>query len=303
VHLRIDDLDTARLRPEYLEDIFASLEWLGLDWDTGPRDAAGFRAGFSQSGRLGEYRQALERLAQAGDAEDGPLVYPCACSREKAKQDAAAAGSPGIYAGTCRKAGIPWERAAFPGLETPPGEIPREGLHLRVHVPSTTQVTLRAPPATGGADLAMSPGREMGDFVVWQKNGLPAYQLASVVDDEALGIDLVVRGLDLLPSSGAQAWLAGKLGTSISPQAGFLHHSLLLGRDGGKLSKSAGAESLQSLRARGGPQALLRFFASRLGIDPAGVSRPRDLIPGFSAAAIPRADLAWADFAGALGLA
>lgn len=300
VHLRIDDLDAARLRPEYVDDIFASLEWLGLDWDTGPRDAAEFRAAFSQSLRLGEYRSLLERLAASGSSgSDGPVVYPCACSREKARNDSEAAGTPGIYAGTCRNAAIPWERSAYTRGAGPAPAGAGEGLHLRARVPGNAQVTM-AVPTLGGETL--HPGREMGDFVVWQKNGLPAYQLASVADDEALGIDLVVRGSDLLASSGAQLWLAGQAGVAGFPAAVFLHHPLLLGPDGGKLSKSEGAESLRSLRSRGGATPLLRYFASRLGADPRLVAGPHDLIAGFNPAAVPSADLTWADFSQALSL-
>ncbi len=299
VHLRIDDLDTARLRPEYVADIFASLDWLGLDWDSGPRDAAEFHDTHSQSLRLPLYRGMLERLARADTGGAGPLVYPCGCSREKARKDSEAKGTPGRYAGTCRAAGIPWAESAFPGRAAAAGETAQEGLHLRARVEGDAQVTLAD--ADGGA-LDCFPGREMGDFVVWQKNGLPAYQLASVADDEALGIDLVVRGSDLLPSTGAQAWLAGKAEADSFRQAAFLHHSLLLGPEGGKLSKSAGAESLLALRERGGPLPLLRFFAARLGLDPAPLREARDLVANFSLDALPRADIPWADFAAALSL-
>lgn len=295
VHLRIDDLDAARLRPEYVDDIFASLAWLGLDWDTGPRDAADFRARFRQASRVGEYRAALERLAASGNG----TVFPCGCSRETAKRDSLAAGTPGLYAGTCRQAGIPWERAAFPGEAARAGESRGGELHLRARVPADAEVTLATADGTG---LRAFPGREMGDFVVWQKNGLPAYQLASVADDEALGIDLVVRGMDLLPSTGAQAWLSGRMGATRFRDAVFLHHPLLLGPDGGKLSKSAGAESLHSLRERGDATGLLRYFAARLGRDPATISSALDLAAGFTPAAVPRADLAWADLAAELGL-
>lgn len=299
VHLRIDDLDTARLRPEYLDDIFASLEWLGLDWDTGPRDAADFRANHSQALRLGDYRAALERLAASDAGADGPLVYPCGCSREQAKRDSAAAGMPGQYAGTCRNARIPWERAAFPGEAARPGEGRGGDLHLRARVPGDARVAFRS---ADGSERVALPGRGMGDFVVWQKNGLPAYQLASVVDDEKLGIDLVVRGMDLLPSTGAQLWMAEHLGAEEFRNAAFRHHPLFLGPDGGKLSKSAGAESLQALRARGDSVDLIRFFAARLGMDAAEVGHARDLAASFSPASVPRGDIPWADFASALRL-
>jgi glutamyl/glutaminyl-tRNA synthetase len=291
VHLRIDDLDTARMRPEYLEDIFAALAWLGLDWDSGPRDAGEFAARFSQRHRLPAYRSAVEKLR---DASRG--VYPCACSRERVRRDSLTSGTPGLYAGTCREAGIPWTRAAFPGRAAQAGEEPGGDLPLRVRVPDAERVSLRA---AAGPPLELYPSRGMGDFLVWGKDGLPAYQLASVVDDEALGIDLVVRGSDLLPSSIAQAWLAERIGAVGFRNAAFLHHPLLLSAQGGKLSKSEGSESLRSWRARGGPELLLKGFAAWMGIDPGPIRSAQDLIPGFSPERVPGADRAWPEFAAA----
>lgn len=311
VHLRIDDLDTARLRPEFVEDIFASLSWLGLDWDSGPRDRAEFEARYSQRQRLAGYRKALEALrdAPAGPGEPAAgdslregaegngrayaRVYPCACSRERARKDSLAKGSPGLYAGTCRDAGIPWAQAAFPGLAAGAGESPGGGLPLRARVPAGIGVALRT---AAGPALGLDPAREMGDFLVWGKDGLPAYQLASVADDEALGIDLVVRGADLLPSSGAQAWLAERIGAHRFRGAAFLHHPLLLSAEGGKLSKSAGSESLRSWRLEGGPEPLLKGFAAWMGIDPGPIRSPRDLVPDFSPGRLPKADRLWPEF-------
>jgi glutamyl/glutaminyl-tRNA synthetase len=319
VHLRIDDLDTARMRPEFVEEIFASLSWLGLDWDSGPRDAGEFGARFSQRHRLSEYRGGLEALrdapmvpgdpvrpgqpvgaASVGDgSHEGtgrayPRVYPCACSRERARQASLAAGTPGLYAGTCREAGLPWARAAFPGRAARENEGTGGDLPLRARVPAGFEATLRT---AAGPALALRPGRELGDFLVWGKDGLPAYQLASVVDDEALGIDLVARGADLLPSSGAQAWLAESIGARSFRNAAFLHHPLLLSAEGGKLSKSAGSESLRSWRMRGGPEPLLKGFAAWMGIDPGPIRSARDLVTDFSPGRIPRADRLWPEFA------
>jgi glutamyl/glutaminyl-tRNA synthetase len=295
VHLRIDDLDVERVRPEYLDDIFASLEWMGLDWDGGPRDAADFQARFSQRLRLDAYRMALETLRSSGIG-----IFPCQCSRQRAKDDSAAHGTPGIYAGTCREAGLGWARAAFPGRAARAGEANGGNLPLRARVPGNAEVTLRS---LSGPPLVLHPSLEMGDFVVWKKDGLPAYQLASVVDDEALGIDCVVRGSDLLPSSGAQAWLAEGIAANGFRNAQFLHHPLLLSAEGGKLSKSEGAESLQAWRARGGPGPLLRGFAAWLGIDPAEVHTAKDLLPAFSPERVPREDRLWPAFAAGLSAA
>jgi glutamyl/glutaminyl-tRNA synthetase len=295
IHLRIDDMDTARFREEYIEDVFASLEWLGLDWDTGPRSLADLRTAHSQHLRLDRYREALKTLLSARD-DEGPLVYACACSREKARRDAAAAGRPGIYAGTCRNAHLPMHQS---GLAAD-GRPAAEAYPLRIRVPGHAEVTLAA---AASGPLILHPGRDMGDFVVWQRNGEPAYQLTSLVDDEALGIDLVVRGKDLLPSTGAQAWLAGILGYTIFPRAVFVHHDLMLDDAGGKLSKSEGADSLRGLRERlGSPEVLLRFFARRLGLDAERVHAPSDMLAGFDAARIPEQPVFWSDFARETGL-
>lgn len=311
IHLRIDDLDTARFREEYIEDIFASLEWLGLDWDTGPRSLADIKSTHSQHLRIERYRAALKVLQglaslsdpgaasgpKAGDGA-GPLVYACACSREKARRDSLAAGTPGIYPGTCRNRGIPMNQSGLAADGAPAADA----YPLRLRVPGNAQVTL-ASVASGPLPLHLHPGRDMGDFVVWQRNGEPAYQLASLVDDEEYGIDLVVRGKDLLPSTGAQAWLAGLLGYQGFLNARFLHHGLMLDPAGDKLSKSQGADSLRALRERlGTPRPLLRFFAGRLGLDPAAVEKPADLLEGFAPGRIPHEPVTWADFARETGL-
>ncbi len=262
IALRIDDLDLGRCRDEYLEDIFASLAWLGLDWDQGPRSAGEFRASFSQHRRSERY------LAALADSDRRQHFYACGCSRTDIKR--AAGNRAGWYPGTCRSLGLP------PGPERT----------LRYRVPEGERVTARD--ASGGA-LALRPDRDLGDFVVRQKNGAAAYQLASVCDDEDARINFVVRGLDLMPSTGAQLSLARALGFSNFPQARFWHHALVRGETG-KLSKSAGeagsaplpAAALHALRARwSGPAPLLRFFARRIGGDPDRVHDIRDLLPEF----------------------
>jgi glutamyl/glutaminyl-tRNA synthetase len=307
IHLRIDDLDTARFREEYIEDIFASLEWLGLDWDTGPRSLSDIKSIHSQHLRIERYRAALKALEDlsasgAGDgaysaaSTRGPLLYACACSREKARRDSLAAGRPGIYPGTCRNADIPMGQSGLAADGAPAANA----YPLRLRVPDNAQVTLEA---LASGPLTLFPGRDMGDFVVWQRNGEPAYQLASLVDDEEYGIDLVVRGRDLLPSTGAQAWLAGVLGYPGFRRARFLHHGLMLDPEGEKLSKSQGADSLRALRGRlGTPEVLLRFFAGRLGLDPASVKKPADMLEGFAPGRIPDEPVTWADFARETGL-
>lgn len=266
VRLRIDDLDADRARDEYLDDIFASLRWLGIDWDAGPRDAAEFRAAHSQRLRLDRYDAALAALTARGRA------YACACSRAEARRAARARGLT-VYSGTCR------ER----GLATAPGALAGDRV-LRFRMPPDP---VSARDEAGGA-FALHPARDMGDFVLRRRGGDPAYQLASVLDDLAHGVDFVVRGLDLMPSTGAQLALARALDLPEFARVRFWHHELVRDDAGGKLSKSQGAESLAALRARfPDPAPVFRWFARALGRDPESaraVASARDLLEGFDPA-------------------
>jgi glutamyl-tRNA synthetase len=273
VHLRIDDLDADRVREEHLDDIFASLRWLGLDWDSGPRDAADFTAAFSQRRRLHRYRDAVERLQARGHA------YACACSRAQVR------GFGGVYPGTCRDLGL--DSALDAG--TPEG--PERSLRFRV-----PDASVNVRDADGGA-FALHPVRDMGDFVIRRRNGDPAYQLASVIDDEDLGVNFVVRGLDLMPSTGAQLSLAAALDLRAFARARFWHHPLVLGNEGEKLSKSRGSESLAALRERfPNPAPIIRWFARTLDVPAQGVHTARDLLHGFDPARVPPTPLHLSEF-------
>lgn len=223
--LRIDDLDRDRVNREYVEDIFETLDFLGIPWDEGPRNFTEFQQRWSQQNRLGMYREALELLRAEGK------IYACDCSRTQILR----ARPDGVYPGICRDRGIPPETA---------------GCNWRVR--------------TEGAGVPV----EMTDFVVKKKDGYPAYQLTSVMDDLYYGIDLVVRGEDLRASTGAQEWLAGVLGREEFRRIRFIHHPLLTDADSMKLSKSAGAESVQYLRRSGlGPSSVYKMILTRLGMD------------------------------------
>jgi glutamyl/glutaminyl-tRNA synthetase len=299
IHLRIDDLDAARLRPEYLADVFVSLDWLGLEWDSGPRDAGDFLAHHSQRLRMESYREALGRLATTPRADGGPSVYACVCSRQQVRRDALLAGRPGAYAGTCREREL--------DLATP-------GAAWRLALDEGAEVVVADLVA---GPLRLVPGASTGDPVVRQKTGEPAYHLASVVDDEALGCDLIVRGSDLLDSTAVQLVLARRLGAAGFTGATFVHHGLVVAADAGdpaapgsaKLSKSAGEApaaggallpwSLRALRDRlGVPGPVFAFAADLLGIDSAGCRQAGDLLAGFDPAAIPTTPITWERFPG-----
>lgn len=237
--LRIDDLDRERVAAAFLEDIFETLRFLGLPWDEGPLDVEDFERNWSQVRRLALYEAALERLRGAG------AVFACSCSRA---QLAGAGGDRG-YPGTCRDLGI---------------SLDAEGVNWRLRTAG------RGEPRRKG-DWDGLPG-EMTDLVVRKKDGFPAYQLTSVVDDIHFGVDLVVRGEDLRASTMAQLYLANVLAAAGMEGAAafgglrFVHHPLLVAADGEKLSKSAGSTSIQYFRRQGAsPADIFMFIARSLG--------------------------------------
>ena len=201
LHLRIDDLDRARLRPAYLDNIFRVIDWLGIDYDHGPSGPDDFLRHHSQLLQLPAYNAVLRRLA---------LV-------------------PGLVQASTRSRTSGTEAAA--ALDTP-------GAAWRAHVPAGTEI--RFPDAWQGA-TAVPLGALMPDFVIRKKDAVAAYQVACIVDDLRLGTTLIVRGLDLQPSTAAQLWLAGQLSETAAFNASRIqlcHHPLLTDAAGQKLSKS-----------------------------------------------------------------
>lgn len=221
--LRIDDIDRDRIRPEYVADIFETLQFLGLAWHEGPQSAADFFGHWSQHNRLASYEQALRHLADAG------AVFACDCSRGELDVRGFASGC----AKDCRERGL--------DLET-------RGVNWRLRTDDRPTLTFRG--HSGESRSAVLPPA-MREFIVRKKDGLPAYQVASLIDDVTFGVDLIVRGEDLLPSTLAQLLLARHLGLDAFLNAGFVHHPLLTGAGGAKLSKSAGDTSVRYLRAQG----------------------------------------------------
>lgn len=217
LHLRIDDLDRARLRRPYLENIFQVIDWLGLDYDGGPSGPDDFLRHHSQLLHLPAYNQALRRLAQR----------------------------PGLLYGSQRS------RTGGAGAAEVP--LTTLGAAWRARVPDDTRLSFE----DGWQGATQVPlAAELADFIVRKKDGVAAYQLASVVDDLRLGTTLIVRGLDLLPSTAAQLWLAAQLAETRAFNARrvhFYHHDLLTDAAGHKLSKSTQAQGDQGVLVLGTP--------------------------------------------------
>ncbi len=238
--MRIEDLDGPRIKPGATENLLDDLRWLGLSWQGEP---------VVQSQQLDAYGPALEALVESGWA------YPCSCSRRDIEQ---AAGAPQqgddatIYPGTCARRS-PEEVQALAGSENRPA--------WRLRVPDE--------PVTvddgflGRRQFCLT--RTCGDFVIYRNNGLPAYQLAVVVDDAAAGVDVVVRGDDLLESAARQIHLRRLMG--LRPEPAYYHLPLVVGPDGRRLAKRHGDTRLATYRQAGcPPQRMLGLLGYWCGI-------------------------------------
>lgn len=224
LRLRIDDIDGARSREEYVDAALADLAWLGLEWAP-PL--------WRQSAHLADYSSALEHLIAAG------LAYPCFCTRADVAASVAAPHGPAgaVYPGTCRALS--------------PGERAEKGAAL----PFAWRIDMaRAAPAAGplaavnNAVLTPFDPLPHGDVVIARKDAPASYHLASTIDDAAMGIGLVVRGADLLGATAVHLLLQRLLGL---PTPDYHHHALVCGPDGRRLAKRDRPATLAALRADG----------------------------------------------------
>ncbi|MFD6155723.1 tRNA glutamyl-Q(34) synthetase GluQRS [Nocardia sp. NPDC060256] len=248
--LRVEDLDRVRAGAEQrqLDDLAA----IGLDWD-GPV--------VRQSERLPYYQDAIDRLTAAG------LTYECFCTRKEIQQAATAPHGPlGAYPGTCRTL-TDQARTRFHEAGRP------AALRLRA---AATEFEI--------VDNLHGPYRAPVDDVVLRRaDGVPAYNLAVVVDDAAQGIDQVVRGDDLLPSTPRQAYLATLLQL---PVPHYAHVPLVLNAEGQRLAKRDGAVTLADQRALGNtPDQVVAALAHSLGYPATSAA---ELLDSFDPAHLPR---------------
>jgi glutamyl-tRNA synthetase len=254
--MRVEDLDPPRVIAGAEARALEDLRWLGIDWDEGP-DQGGPHAPYRQSERLEYFRDALARLQAKG------RLYGCQCSRADLRAVASAPhGEDGpIYPGTCRQLDL--------------NVTLRPQSNLSVRLPAARFVTV------GGEwcfnDLVAGPTcqdveNSVGDFVVRRADGLFAYQLAVVVDDGLMGINQVVRGADLLGSTGRQLQLQSALSIDVPTYA---HVPLVLDAQGNRLAKRDLATGIRDLRAAGVPATrVVGLMAWSLGFidDPAALT-------------------------------
>ncbi|MEM6793765.1 MAG: glutamate--tRNA ligase family protein [Acidobacteriota bacterium] len=290
---RLEDLDPPRVLKGAAEAAIDDLRWLGLEWDEGP-DVGGPRGPYEQSRRQEHYERALEVLARTD------RLFPCRLSRKDLKNLASAphgsaarspgaAGSSSPYPARLRPRDLPagWFRDFQARADSP--APPDAGAALRFKV-SPRPVRFRD---LALGDLEQRVDLEVGDFVLKRRDGLYAYQLAVVVDDLAMGVNEVVRGMDLVDSTARQIQLIealsgqeGCAGEAERPRYG--HVPLVLNSRGEKLSKRDGGLTLRSLRARGlAAEKLVGRFAHSLGLrDRPEPCRAEELVGEFSWSAL-----------------
>lgn len=250
--LRNEDLDPQRCQSEFVDAMIEDLQWLGISWQEGP-DCGGPFGPYTQSERRDLYLRSWRRLRDMG------AIYPCTCSR---KDVALAAGAPNdgddepIYSGRCRpstsRVESVWLRLhgtadVAISASNVPSTWPEKpaGFNWRFLVPDGEEICF--------TDVHLGPqrmiaGQDFGDFIVWRRDDVPAYQLAVVVDDAAMGITEVVRGVDLLKSTARQILLYRALGLA-TPD--FYHCDLVRDEAGVRLAKRHDSLSIRKLRQMG----------------------------------------------------
>ena len=226
---RNEDLDPDRCRPEFVSAMYEDLRWLGLGWSEGP-DGGGPYGPYSQSERRDLYLRTWRHL------RDGGFIYACTCSRRELSLSATAPNDNDdepIYPGKCRS------RADARNYVTP------RGVNWRFRVPDGREITF--------CDLHLGPlryqsGTDFGDFVIWRRDDVPAYQLACAADDHSMRITEVVRGADLLKSTARQLLLYRALDWE-APR--FYHCDLVRDDTGVRLAKRHDGLSIRTLRHAG----------------------------------------------------
>ena len=262
--LRIEDFDAERVRPGMIESTIADLRWLGLDWDGDP---------YVQSSGVTEIDVAAQSLVTRG------LAYPCTCTRKEIQASLSAphAGETTIiYPGTCRG-----KYANIADAERATGRPAA----LRFLVPD---IVVRIEDGIQGTHN-YDARKVLGDFPILRRIGMPAYQLAVVVDDARQGITEVLRGADLLESCARQWLLQEALGY---PHPRWWHVPLVTDEFGRRLAKRSDAVSLARLRAAGAdPRQIVSWVARSCGLNGPARVHAREIVDRFDINLLPRADV------------
>ena len=255
LQLRIDDLDSARLKRDCLEDIFLQLEWLGLEYDSGPQGPEEHLKHYSQSLKIEDYRETLSSLRQLRS------LYACQCSRKQYL----AISEDGLYPKTCRDKKLDLDQPEIIWRFKSESEALSDTLFFE------------------GSSEEDSSSKPLGDAVLLRRNGVPSYQISSLVDDMKNRSTLIVRGIDLYPSSLFQQTVAEKLGWATFSDICFVHHSLLKDSTGKKYAKSEGAYSLKDLKQENSdPGFVYRGVACWLGLPDTDINDLKSLQHAFS---------------------
>ena len=246
--LRLEDVDHTRKRPHFAVQIEDDLRWLGIDWDD--REV--------QSEARGRHEAALDRLDEKG------LLYPCRCTRADRVSGGRRAPDGGwAYENRCRGRHLPsggWRASREPVRL----RLPDRGVELTDE---------------SGLDLSQEPARDMGDPILVRRDGVLAYQLVVVVDDDSAGVTRIVRGRDIAPSTATQVMIQDLLGLE---RPSYRHHFLLLEPRGEKLAKLHGSLPARLLRARYRAPALVGLLAHAAGLAPdASPVAPAELVATF----------------------
>jgi len=255
LQLRIDDLDSARLKRDCLEDIFLQLEWLGLEYDSGPQGPEEHLKHYSQTLKIEDYRETLSSLRQLRS------LYACQCSRKRYL----AISEDGLYPKTCRDKKLDLDQPEITWRFKSESEALSDEVFFE------------------GSSEEDSSSKPLGDAVLLRRNGVPSYQIASLVDDMKNRSTLIVRGIDLYPSSLFQQTVAEKLGWATFSEICFVHHSLLKDSTGKKYAKSEGAYSLKDLKQENSdPGFVYRGVACWLGLPDTDINDLKSLQHAFS---------------------
>ena len=264
IMLRIEDLDAERAKNEFIDAAIEDLRWLGLDWDGEP---------YVQSSGITDIAAASQKLLEIG------LAYPCVCTR---KEIQAAASAPqgneqtAPYPGTCR--------GKFETLAAAERSTGRPAA-LRFRVPDQK---IHIEDGILG-DYEINPTTAFGDFPIMRHHGLPAYQLAVVVDDARHGVTEVMRGADLLESA-ARQWLLQEALDYDHPS--WWHVPLVCDENGRRLAKRSDDLSIARLRNAGiDPRRVVAWVAHQAGMEVPSQIDAREVLCTFEIARLPRNEI------------